>query len=1702
MTNPVPNRASLFTSAWMELTSFPLSGNDDPHNRTFKELYGRMRTAASNVIYSFKSDDKDFGGSTSAKESNTKRKSTLSYSSNVSVSSITSERAIAENNKPSPASSVTNITPQPAATGRISSQTALPLSGSTASATLAPVSTGVSVQSQEPLLLQVLRRTGSVPSVEMTPGEDSEMDNSDNESLFSVASVMSSRELLANHYQRACQRTMGSLSKEFWMKDENATSCFGCNRPFTAFRRRHHCRVCGQIFCSSCSYNLDGSSLGQYGRRVRICKPCERSLESHDASGDEHDLASYSLSALSMGSLQDSENLQPRLYPAEVEAPQPRSFFSTHLNGHYHGKSLPHTGSASSPNIDEYKTTSTVSVIDGNSTRDNSPERPKTPEANVMHVPNLSHLSVATSPLTCGYRPRSNSSRSAKRVDALKYTLYPTSTAIFPVQTSVDMNAASLTYAGLFLDRILSDNDVSLDLHDQLLKPVLRVTATTPLEQMTNDRVSPRHYVKIKCLPGGNSLRIEYIHGTIFTQILARKRMPRHIENPSILLISFPLEYTRGAYTSLKPLIKQEAEYLRKLVARIVNLQPSLLLSTTHISGKALELLEKNGIATAQHVKATAIDRLARYTGADTLASIDRLSRAPRLGVCDLFEVLTYRENDVAKTFMLFDGTPVSGGCTLVIRGKTDNAHVIKYILEVMTDVCFSLKMETSLMRDQFVLIPPLPEILPDQVLSLSPFVDFKQPYFLTLSQSLEDRIVKLHKALAQTQKAKENVDSGEALELIKSYKMDLNLPGAPMTSLDAIAAIQEYQYDTATALWQDIRHQWTAIVQQNPAMNSPAMHQNLVLSSSLVYDNVPCVGPEQILIEFYLDTDQTLGQFVEETCLAFDEPCGGGCPYTFGEHRRLFVHGEGMLTFSISKETCKLPGMQDTILMWSYCKECDKTMPVTPMSPVTWKYSFGKYLELSFWGTPLSMRASVCRHNIYRDHIRYFGWRNLALSIDYKSITLLEIVRPSLEVKWDAKDRIQCKIETYRVMSTKINNFWTSLKEVLNSRFEDRPEARSRLDGLIKNVEEDRVACMNHLDNLYISLGPEEYLGLNSILHFAEKLVDKWHNELTELDGELLSEKEIRRTAQQLHLLYEAEQDMKSANSLQDNRDNFSQNDSSKFEPNLNANTRDQTLTPDTSLKKPEFIASNGEVEPLADHLAIPARQKSGANLTTGLLGQASNRFAHSSSSFVGKQKPLIYSSPLKSMRDAIQTPRVQFLAQHYEEITLEFERERERERERLHRRSVGSRTAQPVAEVFRNVEEALSAGRVIEKRLDETLDMGPNSGTEFVERKQEVDNEAKSSAASSSSETSVVPKEGHSLIRMLVKFWAERLSARWNGIEHILSPSTHLFSSSLVVVRENEPTSLIAFCLSLPDYLNRIESITSDSNLEQLMLSRTGTHLRYLLEDGTTTLSCKIFFSEQFHSLRRRCGCDENFVQSLSRCHPWNASGGKSGLSFLKTTDNRFIVKELSQAEFDSFASFAPSYFEYMTQALFHDLPTVLAKFLGFYQLQIQSASRQIKLYVLVMENLFYGRNFTRIYDLKGSLRNRRVAETGRADEVLLDENMVDYMYDNPLFVREHSKKLLRTCVYNDTLFLTKMNVMDYSLVIGMDVENKTIVAGIIDFVRTFTWDKKIESWVKGKTTTAEPTVVSPRQYKIRFRESMEQYFIMVPDCWVLLN
>uniref|UniRef100_W5K407 1-phosphatidylinositol 3-phosphate 5-kinase n=1 Tax=Astyanax mexicanus TaxID=7994 RepID=W5K407_ASTMX len=327
--------------------------------------------------------------------------------------------------------------------------------------------------------------------------------------------------------------------------------------------------------------------------------------------------------------------------------------------------------------------------------------------------------------------------------------------------------------------------------------------------------------------------------------------------------------------------------------------------------------------------------------------------------------------------------------------------------------------------------------------------------------------------------------------------------------------------------------------------------------------------------------------------------------------------------------------------------------------------------------------------------------------------------------------------------------------------------------------------------------------------------------------------------------------------------------------------------------------------------------------------------------------------------------------------------------------------------------------------------------------------------------------------------------------------------FSTFPISIRKYEESWFHAF------FLPTEEPETGDKQKKQ-----TGNpHIELQFSDASAKFYCRIYYAEEFHKMREEVmeSTEEDFVRSLSHCVNWQARGGKSGAVFYATEDDRFILKQMPRLEVQSFLDFAPNYFTYITGAVQQKRPTALAKILGVYRIGYKNSQNNTekKLDLLVMENLFYGRKMAQVFDLKGSLRNRNVkTDQGKesCEVVLLDENLLKLVHDNPLYIRSHCKAILRAAIHSDAYFLSSHLIIDYSLLVGRDDSTDQLVVGIIDYIRTFTWDKKLEMVVKSTGILGGqgkmPTVVSPELYRARFCEAMDKYFLMVPDHWTALG
>jgi 1-phosphatidylinositol-3-phosphate 5-kinase len=345
---------------------------------------------------------------------------------------------------------------------------------------------------------------------------------------------------------------------------------------------------------------------------------------------------------------------------------------------------------------------------------------------------------------------------------------------------------------------------------------------------------------------------------------------------------------------------------------------------------------------------------------------------------------------------------------------------------------------------------------------------------------------------------------------------------------------------------------------------------------------------------------------------------------------------------------------------------------------------------------------------------------------------------------------------------------------------------------------------------------------------------------------------------------------------------------------------------------------------------------------------------------------------------------------------------------------------------------------------------------------------------------------------------------------------------------------------------------------SIERRMLQRDKSHIKHTFRDfdakgqQTCKFVCTTYWATQFQALRQAflapkdsassMDVEKGYIQSLSSAYSWAASGGKSGASFHRTADQRFVIKCISRTELQMFLDCAPAYMEYMSKAFFHGLPTVLCKIVGVYQIGYhnrETGKRSME-QVAVMQNIFYGRRISKTFDLKGSLRGRfarhlhggsGVQNKDNADQsetnttffnnmssddeeceekmlnqhnTLLDGDFLEFTNGRPLPMNDRAKAVFHMSILNDTLFLSIINVLDYSILVGIDEENMELVVGIIDFMRQYDIMKQMERVGKSLPMVVgseAPTIIQPPLYKVRFTNAMERYFMTVPSKWTTI-
>nr|XP_020636368.1 1-phosphatidylinositol 3-phosphate 5-kinase isoform X3 [Pogona vitticeps] len=889
----------------------------------------------------------------------------------------------------------------------------------------------------------------------------------------------------------------------------------------------------------------------------------------------------------------------------------------------------------------------------------------------------------------------------------------------------------------------------------------------------------------------------------------------------------------------------------------------------------------------------------------------------------------------------------------------------------------------------------------------------------------------------------------------------------------------------------------------------SPANHQRLCVlfsSSSAQSSNAPsaCVSPWMVVMEFYGKNDLTLGVFLERYCFRPSYQCPSMfCETPMVHHVRRFVHGRGCVQIVLKELDSPVPGYQHTILTYSWCRICKQVTPVVPLSNDSWSMSFAKYLELRFYGHQYTRRANAepCGHSIHHDYHQYFSYNQMVASFSYSSIRLLEVCvpHPKIYIKRQLPQKVAI-IQDLKDFSQKVSQVYLAVDERLTSLKTDTfsKSREEKMEDLFAQKEMEEGEFRNWIEKIQARVLSSSLDTPQQLHSVAESLITKkqslcemlqaWNNRLQDLFQQEKGRKRPSVPPSPGRLRQGEEGKISSIDASPRNVSPALPNGEKEDRFLTTLSSQSSTSSSLLQLPTPPEVVSDQLTggTSFGNALSEPDAANSSEDVFDGhLLGSTDSQVKEKSTmkAILANLLPGNSYNPIPSPFE----PDKHYLMYEHERVPIAV---CEKEPSSIIAFALSCKE-------YRNALDELSKATV------------KTSAEEGLQTNSLAESRAKNSSPVRLPEANVgqsnqtaeaeQPKKPYGVLSFFRGTGGRSpdLSSQKKETLRGADSAYYQVGQTGKEGAENQGAE------------NQDEADGSDAQKKQLG----NPHVELQFSDANAKFYCRIYYAGEFHKMREVIlgSSEEDFIRSLSHSLPWQARGGKSGAAFYVTEDDRFILKQMPRLEVQSFLDFAPHYFMYITNAVQQKKPTALAKILGVYRIGYKNSQNNTekKLDLLVMENLFYGRKMAQVFDLKGSLRNRNVkTDTGKesCDVVLLDENLLKLVRDNPLYIRSHSKAVLKASIHSDSYFLSSHLIIDYSLLVGRDDTTDELVVGIIDYIRTFTWDKKLEMVVKSTGILGGqgkmPTVVSPELYRTRFCEAMDKYFLMVPDHWTGLG
>lgn len=1261
--------------------------------------------------------------------------------------------------------------------------------------------------------------------------------------------------------------------------------------------------------------------------------------------------------------------------------------------------------------------------------------------------------------------------------------------------------------------------------------------------------MDPDGYVKIKCIATGLRSQSQLIKGLVFKRHAAHKHMPTKYKNPRLLLIHGSLDLSSGGLSSFDSMQQQEKSNLKTIVEMIENCHPNVILVERSVSRDIQESILAKGMTLVFDMKLHRLERVDYCIGSPILSA--ELAVGQKLRKCESFHIEKFvEEHDVcneggkkpSKTLMFLEGCPSRLGCTIVLMGaSSDELKRIKYVIRCAVVMAYHFMLETSFLLDQSAMFTT---ISPSEVVDLA------------LSNKRLTVIGSDETYMSHQKKSNAELSVPFTLDIPISNGFHQNEQETPMSSPEGSSfKLQSYNQETfpelslSTSIQKVMNDSFPLFSDSSENIASPLgfygrnqdgqdankiqisgasealahrddkqkdryMEEKLpdteqhsddaedhmpskdeicavldsesilvLMSSRNVSRGTICEQSHFSHIKFYRSFDIPLGKFLHDNLLNQGLQCKI-CGETPEVHFFYYAHHNKQLTIQVRHLPARkcLPGeTEGKLWMWSRCGLCQdgssKSTKRILISTAARGLSFGKFLELSFSDNSSFNFPSSCGHSFHKDFLYFFGLGPMVAMFKYSPVATYSVSLPPQKMEFSASVKqeflkeysddvylqgismfldIEKSLKEIETRYTGVTlNIQGSSKEFSNIKLmlqQEKSQFEVDIQNAVKDESEVDAACrLLSLNGIRLELLLESCIWdrrLHALLSSDLKVIDANSTGTVYIEANECPVKEI-------HIDGQVEGPIEHSWPT-----SFVTNDATR---------------PTTSVCKENGLAVDRLLTGTCsehgsyafDSPAIPQMDK-----TMPVGKQTEDAGSESHHDLRGKPHLSLLLNP-ESNKGWIWAPFTDIRREYVEDLQRGYLPKIE---------SFSSYAAESVAQKLIDDEGSrlhipLGANDFIVSDYEDEYSSIIACALTLL-KDVEVATECLSEDARK--ERGIDTKSNESSQRLTRVF--SLTTSRWP-----------LFGSLDSDGLQSPPTNLEDSHSSSFDGLDLLDSLVSYSASHLEVSMGLGKKRKY---------SVVCLFASQFRELRDRCCPSEvDFIASLSRCRNWDAKGGKSRSLFAKTLDDRLIIKEIQRTELDSFMTFATNYFEYMNECYELGNQTCLAKILGIYQVIIRATKngKETRHNLLVMENLSFGWHITRQYDIKGALHARfNKAEPG---EVLLDQNFVNDMNVSPLYVSRKSKRNLQRAVYNDTNFLNSINVMDYSLLVGVDTECRDLVCGIIDYLRQYTWDKQLENLVKSSLVVPKnqlPTIISPIEYKKRFRKFISTHFLTVPDHW----